>query len=176
MGHGINAAATMGQLRTATCTLTGLDLDPAQVLHHLDRTTAGLDDIIATCVYAVFDPPRQQCRIALAGHLPPVHLRPTGPPELLALPTGAPLGVGGVAFRTTELALRTGDRLLLYTDGLVETRDQPIDARLDLLLDLLTGPPLPLEATADRLLTDLRHRDDEDDVALLIAEVTDGPG
>ncbi|RKT19450.1 PAS domain S-box-containing protein [Streptomyces sp. 1114.5] len=178
MGHGINAAATMGRLRTATSTLTGLDLDPAQVLRHLDRTTADLDDVIATCVYAVFDPHRQQCRIALAGHLPPVHLRPTGPPELLDLPTGTPLGIGDTAFRTTELDLRTGDRLLLYTDGLVETRDQPIDARLDHLLALLTGPPLPLEATADRLLTDLRHRDDEDDVALLIAEVaeeTEGP-
>ncbi|MER7753740.1 SpoIIE family protein phosphatase [Kitasatospora sp. NPDC097643] len=172
MGHGINAAAAMGQLRTATRTLAGLDLDPAQVLRHLDRTTAGLDDTIATCVYAVFDPRRRQCRIALAGHLPPALVRPTDPPELLTLPTGTPLGVGDVAFRTTTLDLRPGDRLLLYTDGLVETRDQPIDARLDLLLDLLTGPPLALEATTDHLLTALRHPDDQDDVALLIAEVT----
>ncbi|GAA0691485.1 SpoIIE family protein phosphatase [Kitasatospora atroaurantiaca] len=171
MGHGINAAATMGQLRTATRTLAGLDLDPAEVLHHLDRIAGGMDETIATCVYAVFDPHHGQCRIALAGHLPPVLVRPGHPPVLLDLPAGAPLGVGGVPFEATTVDLNAGDRLVLYTDGLVETRGQAIDTRLDLLLSLLTDPRLPLEDTCDRLLTALRHPDDHDDVALLIAEV-----
>jgi len=175
MGHGINAAATMGQLRTATRTLAGLDLDPAEVLHHLDGIATGMDETIATCVYAVFDPHHGQCRIALAGHLPPVHVRPGRAPELLDLPTGAPLGVGGVPFEATGVDLNAGDRLVLYTDGLVETRDQAIDTRLGLLLSLLTDPRLSLEATCDRLLTALRHPDDHDDVALLIAEVLSGP-
>ncbi|WP_280727245.1 SpoIIE family protein phosphatase [Kitasatospora sp. MAA4] len=171
MGSGINAAATMGQLRTATRTLAGLDLDPAQVLHHLDRTTQGLDETIATCVYAVFDPHRARCRIATAGHLPPVLIRRGRAPELLELPTGAPLGVGGVPFVATGLDLGLGDRMVLYTDGLVETRDQPIDTRLGILLDLLADPGLPLEATCDRLLSALRDPDGHDDVALLIAQV-----
>ncbi|MDH6128056.1 SpoIIE family protein phosphatase [Kitasatospora sp. GP82] len=171
MGHGINAAATMGQLRTATRTLADLDLDPAEVLHHLNHITEGMDETIATCVYAVHDPHTAQCRIALAGHLPPVLTRPGCTPALLDLPTGAPLGVGGVPYEATFLDLNAGDRLVLYTDGLVETRYEPIDTRLRALLDLLADPQLSLEATCDRLLTALCHPDSHDDVALLIAEV-----
>ncbi|WP_051135617.1 SpoIIE family protein phosphatase [Streptomyces sp. 351MFTsu5.1] len=171
MGSGINAAATMGRLRTATNTLASLDLDPAKLLEHLDRITQDLDHSIATCVYAVHDPRLGQCRIANAGHLPPVRLRAGRPPELLELPTGAPLGVGGVAFSTTTVDLRPGDRLVLYTDGLVETRQHPLDERLDALLDLLDCADCPLEDVCDLLLRTLHQPDNSDDVALLIARV-----
>lgn len=171
MGSGINAAATMGRLRTATNTLASLDLDPAKLLEHLDRITEGLDHSIATCVYAVYDPRLGQCRIANAGHLPPARLRPGRPPELLELPTGAPLGVGGVAFSTTTVDLAPGDRLVLYTDGLVETRQHPLDERLDALLALLEGPDRPLQEVCDLLLRTLHQPDNSDDVALLIARV-----
>ncbi|GGT85230.1 MULTISPECIES: SpoIIE family protein phosphatase [Streptomyces] len=171
MGSGINAATTMGRLRTATQTLAGLDLAPAEVLRNLDRIIAGLDPSIATCTYVLYDPHSAQCRISTAGHLPPVHMRPGHPPELLDLPTGAPLGVGGVPFRTTAVDLDPGDQLLLYTDGLVETRDEDIDTRLQVLLTLLDGPHRSLEYTCDHLLAALRHPGDHDDVALLIARV-----
>ncbi|MFG2788206.1 SpoIIE family protein phosphatase [Streptomyces sp. NPDC048419] len=171
MGSGINAAATMGRLRTATNTLASLDLDPARVLEHLDRITEDLDHSIATCVYAVHDPELRQCRIANAGHLPPARLRAGRAPELLELPTGVPLGVGGVAFSTTTVDLEPGDRLVFYTDGLVETRQHPLDERLDALLALLEGPDRPLEEVADLLLRTLRQPDNSDDVALLIARV-----
>ncbi|MFJ6048854.1 SpoIIE family protein phosphatase [Streptomyces sp. NPDC092307] len=178
MGHGVHAAATMGQLRTATRTLADLGLDPARVLRHLDHITAELDQTIATCVYATWDPHRSRCRVALAGHPPPVLIRSGQSPELLALPAGVPLGTGGLGgadFETTVLDLVPGDRLVLYTDGLVETRDDALDERLDLLLGLLTGPGLPLEATCDRLLSALRHPDAADDVALVIAHVRPHP-
>lgn len=171
MGSGINAAATMGRLRTATNTLASLDLDPAKLLEHLDRITQDLDHSIATCVYAVYDPLLGQCRIANAGHLPPVRLRAGRPPELLDLPTGVPLGVGGVAFSTTVVDLAPGDRLVLYTDGLVETRQHPLDERLDALLELLDGPDRALETVCDVLLRTLHQPDNSDDVALLIARV-----
>jgi PAS domain S-box-containing protein len=171
MGSGINAAATMGRLRTATTTLAALDLDPARLLEHLDKITEGLDHSIATCVYAVHDPRLRQCRIANAGHLPPVRLRAGQPPELLELPTGVPLGVGGVAFSTTTVDLDPGDRLVFYTDGLVETRQHPLDERLDALLALLEGPDRPLEEVCDLLLRTLHQPDNSDDVALLIARV-----
>jgi PAS domain S-box-containing protein len=171
MGSGLNAAATMGRLRTATNTLASLDLDPARLLEHLDRITDGPDQSIATCVYVVHDPELRQCRIANAGHLPPARLRPGRPPELLDLPTGAPLGVGGVAFSTTTVDLEPGDRLVLYTDGLVETRQHPLDERLDALLALLDGPDRPLEEVCDLLLRTLHQPDNSDDVALLIARV-----
>ncbi|MDX3098520.1 SpoIIE family protein phosphatase [Streptomyces sp. ME01-24h] len=174
MGSGVPAATTMGRLRTATSTLAGLGLEPAQVLGHLDRITYGLDPYIATCVYAVYDPARGVCHLANAGHLPPVVVRVGEPPELLDLPTGTPLGVvGGASFESTTVDLGPGDRLVLYTDGLVETRDRAIDERLDDLLRLLDVPEEPVEETCDRLLTALRHPEDRDDVALLIARPRD---
>ncbi|MEU1853699.1 SpoIIE family protein phosphatase [Streptomyces sp. NPDC019990] len=169
MGSGIPAAATMGRLRTATNTLASLGLDPAVLLEHLDKITAGLAEAIATCAYAVHDPRLRQCRIANAGHLPPVRVRAGRSPELLDLPTGVPLGVGGVAFSTTTVGLEPGDRLVFYTDGLVETRRDPLDERLDQLLSLLEGPDRPLEEVCDLLLRTLHEPDNSDDVALLIA-------
>ncbi len=160
MGSGIDAAATMGRLRTATTAFAHLDLDPAQVLQHLDAITSELEHYIATCVYAAYDPHRAECRIANAGHLPPVLIRSGKHPRLLDLPTGTPLGVGGIPFETTTFGFGPGDQLVLYTDGLVETRHHPIDERLDTLLRLLDAPDSPLEETCDRLLHDLRSPDD----------------
>ncbi|MGW6917992.1 SpoIIE family protein phosphatase [Kitasatospora sp. NPDC054939] len=175
MGHGINAAATMGQLRTAARTLARLGLDPADILDELDRLTDDLGEAIATCVCAVHDPATGRCRIALAGHLPPVLHRPDGSAVLLDLPAGAPLGTGGlVPATTTRLELPTGARLVLYTDGLVERRDEALDQRLDALVEALTapGPGRGLDETCDHLLAVLPAAGGHDDIALLIAEAT----
>ncbi|MFG3661049.1 SpoIIE family protein phosphatase [Streptomyces sp. NPDC047706] len=174
MGSGITAAATMGRLRTATNTLASLGLDPAVLLEHLDRITSELDHSIATCLYAVHDPRRRRCLIANAGHLPPVHIRRDGGRELLDLPTGAPLGVGGVEFTTTVFTFGPGDELVLYTDGLVETRSHSLDERLDTLLGLLDDPARPLEEVCDLLVRTLHHPDNHDDVAVLIARARTG--
>ncbi|MEW2611235.1 SpoIIE family protein phosphatase [Streptomyces sp. NPDC047880] len=169
MGSGIPAATAMGRLRTATSTLADLDLAPSRILTHLDKITQGLDPYIATCVYAVHDPHAGRLQVACAGHLPPVLVRDGGAPELLDLPTGTPLGVGSGHFETSAVAMNPGDQLVLYTDGLVETRDHPIDERLDDLLRLLSPPCGSAEETCDRLLRELRGPADHDDVALLIA-------
>ncbi|MGW6208691.1 SpoIIE family protein phosphatase [Streptomyces sp. NPDC055089] len=171
MGSGINAATTMGRLRTATQTLSRLGLQPAEVLGHLDEITADLDPSFATCVYAVYDPDAGRCRMSTAGHLPPVLVPRHGAPRLIDLPAGAPLGVGGVPFSDVTVPLGPGDRLVLYTDGLVETRDDDIDSRLDSLLRLLRDPDPSLEESCDRLLRELRAPADLDDVALLMARV-----
>ncbi|MFG3658686.1 SpoIIE family protein phosphatase [Streptomyces sp. NPDC047706] len=173
MGSGVAAAAAMGQLRTATRTLAELDLAPDQVLHHLDHITDGLDTL-ATCVYAVFDPGIGQCCVSLAGHLPPVLLSSGGARDLLTLPTGAPLGGCGIDFDATTVDFAPGDQLVLYTDGLVERRDLPIDSCLDALLAALDDPARPLDATCDLLLHTLRDGGDHDDVALLIARACQG--
>ncbi|WP_031027377.1 SpoIIE family protein phosphatase [Streptomyces sp. NRRL WC-3725] len=169
MGNGIDAAATMGRLRTATCAYADLDLDPGEVLQHLDKITCELEHYIVTCLYAVFDPHTRQCRMANAGHMPPALARAGEPPALLDLPSGAPLGVGGIRFETATAELGPGDLLVLYTDGLVETRQHSIDDRLNTLLGFLDAPERPLEETCDLLLHGLRHPDDHDDVALLVA-------
>ncbi|MFE1313895.1 SpoIIE family protein phosphatase [Streptomyces sp. NPDC058755] len=169
MGNGIDAAATMGRLRTATCAYADLDLAPGAVLQHLDKITCDLEHYIVTCLYIVYDPRTRQCTIANAGHMPPALARPGRAPVYLDLPTAAPLGVGGIPFETTTTELTPGDLLVLYTDGLVETRQHPIDDRLSVLLGFLDDPGRPLEETCDRLLYGLRHPDDHDDVALLVA-------
>ncbi len=87
-----------------------------------------------------------------------------------------PLGVGGVAFSTTTVDLEPGDRLVFYTDGLVETRRDPLDERLDRLLALLDQQPgHSLDEVCEMLLRTLHEPDNFDDVALLIARVT-APG
>ncbi|AOR30579.1 PAS sensor protein [Streptomyces fodineus] len=170
MGSGIKAAATMGQLRSAARAFAELALAPADALHHLDHLTEGAEQTITTCIYCVYDPHRGTCEICLAGHLPPALMRLGHAAQLLDLPTGAPLGVGGVPFEAATVAFRPGDELVLYTDGLVETRSEPIDARLDTLLDALTTTRgHDLEDTCDRVLDLLRSPGGEDDVALLIA-------
>ncbi|MFF7974217.1 SpoIIE family protein phosphatase [Streptomyces sp. NPDC007905] len=169
MGNGIDAAATMGRLRTATCAYADLDLEPGAVLQHLDKITCDLEHYIVTCLYAVYDPHTRRCTIANAGHMPPALARPGQPPTFLDLPAGAPLGVGGIPFEATTTDLMPDDLLVLYTDGLVETRQHPIDDRLEVLLSFLDEPRRPLEEICDLLLYGLRHPDDHDDVALLIA-------
>ncbi|MFF6996430.1 SpoIIE family protein phosphatase [Streptomyces sp. NPDC008313] len=167
MGKGVQAAAIMGQLSTATRALARLDLPPAELLHHLDDIAGSLGDAIATCVYAVCDLNRGRCEISSAGHLPPVMLRPDGGAELLQAPGGVPLGVGGVEFGTMERELAPGTLLALYTDGLVENRNDPIDTGLETMTRLLRGSRQTLEKTGDTLLSALRPEPD-DDVALLL--------
>ncbi|MGP3976172.1 SpoIIE family protein phosphatase [Streptomyces sp. 8N114] len=176
MGSGVNAAATMGRLRTATQTLARLALPPTEVLRHLDQITTGLDPFFATCLYAVYDPRRNQCRIASAGHLPPVLVPARGEPRLIEVPTGTPLGLGGGEHGTVPVDLNPGDLLVLYTDGLVETRRDDIEDRLDVLLNLLrpvAGSADSLEETCDRLLGALRSPENHDDVALLLMSPTE---
>lgn len=142
------------------------------MLRHLDRITAGLEHYIATCLFAVHDPRLGRIRISNAGHLPPVRIPAASPAELVRLSTGLPLGVGGGTFRTARVPFRPGDVLVLYTDGLVETRHEAIDDRLAVLVGLLDGARGPLEETCDMLLQALRRPGAQDDVALLIARST----
>ncbi|WP_254897997.1 SpoIIE family protein phosphatase [Kitasatospora sp. NA04385] len=134
VGHGLQASATMGRLRTAVRTLADLDLEPDELLVHLDDLVSQLvvegseeerergvaDPSGATCVYAVYDPVSGICQAASAGHPPPALVHPDGRVEYLPVNPGPPLGVGGLPFETVECVLRAGSVLALYTDGLIE--------------------------------------------------------
>ncbi|MCP3820713.1 serine/threonine-protein phosphatase [Streptomyces sp. A3M-1-3] len=178
MGHSMTSAAIMGQLRTTAQTLAQLDLPPAEVLHHLDEQAQRLgSDRMATCLYAVYDPVSHRITIANAGHPPPVLLHLGGRAEVLRVPPGAPIGVGGVDFEAVELDAPAGATLLLYTDGLVESRLRDVWTGIEQLRERLaataqlTGPdhPPPLEALCDEVLDMLGPGDRDDDIALLAA-------
>ncbi|ONK13489.1 SpoIIE family protein phosphatase [Streptomyces sp. MP131-18] len=180
VGHGLRAAATMGRLRTAVHNFAALDLPPDELLGRLDeladRTDRDETDgeevgavTGATCLYAIYDPVEGLCTLARAGHLPPALLHPDGTVEFPELPVQPPLGVGGMPFETAELRLAEGSGLLLYTDGLVESRDRDIDVGLGLLRGALERAPRDPEAACDAVLDAMLPEPPSDDVALLLA-------
>ncbi|MFF5003597.1 SpoIIE family protein phosphatase [Streptomyces phaeochromogenes] len=193
MGRGLRAAVAMGELRTAVRTLALLDLEPAEVLSALDEIARGLgtpggvqqstrgarqsrdadlsEVYLATCVYAVYDSVTRRCTFANAGHLPPVIVEPGESALMLDVPPGMPLGVGGEPFEEVEVELPEGALLALYTDGLVESRDHPLDEGLQAFVGALTDPSSPLEDVCDHILNTLDTHHGEDDIALLMARV-----
>jgi serine phosphatase RsbU (regulator of sigma subunit) len=172
MGHGLHSAAVMGQFRTAVQTMAALDLPPAQLLRHLDNIAHRLgSDHLATCVYAVYDPIHRTLTLSNAGHVPPVLARPDGPSELLQVPAGAPIGVGGVPFETFEIEVPDGSWLVLCTDGLVEVRDEGgIGTGIAALCGNLIEPGQSPEEVCEAILGTLHTEDRSDDVALLVAK------
>ncbi|CAL9321860.1 hypothetical protein SUDANB135_06386 [Streptomyces sp. SudanB135_2055] len=186
VGHGLHAAATMGRLRTAVLNFTSLDLPPDELLGLLDELVGRIDQdetaddsapvTGATCLYAIYDPVSGVCVLARAGHPPPALIRPDGTVEFPEVPAGPPLGLGGLPFETTELRLTEGSRLVLYTDGLVETREHDIDVGLEHLRQALeTAGDSPEETCRAALDARLPDRPG-DDIALLVARTrTLGP-
>ncbi len=178
MGHGLNSAAMMGQLRTAVQTMAALDMPPAQLLRGLDDLAQRLgENYLATCLYAVYDPVESEVHIANAGHIPPVLVRAAdGGSRLLDLPTGAPIGVGGVPFETVSVRVAPGDRLLLCTDGLVEVRGQDIGDGLAALCESAAHPAASMDDACDAIVRALNPPGGrKDDVALLMARLNGIP-
>ncbi|MES9522579.1 SpoIIE family protein phosphatase [Streptomyces capoamus] len=178
MGHGLNSAAMMGQLRTAVQTMATMETPPAQLLRNLDDLARRLGDTyLATCLYAVYDPIRGELTLANAGHIPPVLVRAEdGSSELLELPTGAPVGVGGVPFEAARVTVRPGDRLVLCTDGLVEVRGSDIGEGLAALCESAAHPAASMDDACDTIIRALNTRGGrKDDVALLMARLNGIP-
>jgi PAS domain S-box-containing protein len=198
VGHGIHAAATMGRLRTAVRTLADVDLEPGELLTRLDDVVTRLadekglppagpavTDLSATCLYAVYDPVSRRCALARAGHPPPAVVFPGGAATFLDLPAGPPLGLGGLPFEETEIELPEGSLLVLYTDGLIESRQRDMDTGLSamrkVLSDVCVRPDgsssagssgagaSSLETICDILVEELLPERAEDDAALLVA-------
>ncbi|MFJ4201831.1 SpoIIE family protein phosphatase [Streptomyces sviceus] len=190
VGHGIHASATMGRLRTAVRTLADVDLAPDELLTQLDDLVVRLDreegpdtrdrgaeaptpgEVGATCLYAVYDPVSRRCTMARAGHPPPAVVTPDGEVRFLKLPTGPPLGLGGLPFESVEVELEEGSLLALYTDGLVEAADRDIEVGLNLLRGALADKAGPLEETCDEVLRTVLPARPADDIVLMLARTS----
>ncbi|MEW1804720.1 SpoIIE family protein phosphatase, partial [Streptomyces virginiae] len=146
-GHGLHATAMMGRLRSAVRAMADLELEPEELLAHVDDMVVQVaseaesedpDDgdagialpggpAGATCLYAVYDPVARTCVMASAGHPPPAVVGPDGTVEYVELSPGPPLGVGGWPFEPVEFDLPPGSVLALYTDGLIERGEGDVD-------------------------------------------------
>jgi len=181
MGHDITAAAAMGQLRSVLRTCAWADDKPAVVLDRMDQLVQGFDMAqLATCIYARLAPAdgsdgrRRHSRLswASAGHLPPVVQMADGSAHLLDAAVGVPIGVpGSVSRQGHSITLPAGSTLLLYTDGLVETRAADIDDDIATLLTKIRQhrPDDGPQALVDRVIGS--GADLTDDVAVLAVRI-----
>jgi PAS domain S-box-containing protein len=172
-GHSIHAAATMGQLRTATAALARLGVPPEEIMGQLSCLVAEHDEETgATCLYAQYDPAARRCRLTSAGHLPPALRHPDGTTEFIDVPGGVMLGAGPSRYPATSIGLPPGSVLALYTDGLIERPGQDIsDGMSRLARTMAASPAQPLDQLCDSVLASL-GTDARDDIALLLARTT----
>ncbi|MFE6740425.1 PP2C family protein-serine/threonine phosphatase [Streptomyces tubercidicus] len=176
VGHGLEAAAVMGMLRSALSAAARSVEGPAQALKVLGLYARSVDKALATtAVQALIDTTGRRITYSSAGHPPPVLLHADGTHELLDRATDPPLGAHPeqVPRPQAHLPYQPGDTLVLYTDGLIERRDEDIDTGLTRLTDALTHDSrLSPERLADALLTRLGvSAGARDDIALVIVRL-----
>ena len=169
MGHGVEAAAAMAQLRAAVHAFMTIDPAPDKVVSWLDRMFSGIDlPGLASLVYAVIDRTRGEVTMVNAGHLPPVVVDIAGDARLVHAPPQRMLGAGGDDRSSATWPISAGDTLLLYTDGLVERRGESIDTGLTRLIAHASGlSGAQLQPNLDALIAALRATESADDVTAL---------
>ena len=168
-GHGLRAAASMGQLRNAFRAYGMVEASPAEVVARINRLVmSGVEQVMATVLYLVLDRETGEVAFSAAGHPPPLVIAPDGP-RFLEGGRSVPIGAADPAvFREATAVLPPGSSLLLYTDGLVERRDTPLDERLDQLAAAAGSADDDLGGLCERVIAGvLGDADPGDDVALL---------
>ncbi|WP_406858766.1 SpoIIE family protein phosphatase [Streptomyces sp. HUAS MG47] len=178
-GHNMNAAALMGQVRTAVHAHATAGTPPGEALARTNRLLTDLDPgLFTSCLYAHLDLAHHRAHLATAGHTPPLLRHRDGHTDVLDLPPGLLLGIDPDAeYPAISIPFPPGALLTLYTDGLVETPGTDIDdATTDLARQLTEAGHQSLDALADLLL---RHAERtaprNDDIALLLVRAQHGP-
>ena len=169
VGRGVRAAAMMGQLRVALRAYALESDSPALVAQRVAHFVRSLESgQMGTGVYGVLEPRTGELRFANAGHPPPLMLSDDGTASLLDGRPGLPFGVvGDFEYTESRTTISPGSTLLLYTDGLVERRGEPIDVGLERLRRTAAGAPVDPDPLCQRLLEALVQEGPADDVALL---------
>ena len=168
-GHGLRAAASMGQLRNAFRAYGMVEASPAEVVARINRLVmSGVEQVMATVLYLVLDRESGEVAWSAAGHPPPLVIAPDGP-RFLEGGRSVPIGAADPAvFREATAILPPGSSLLLYTDGLVERRDTPLEERLTELAEAAAGGGDELGELCEHVIKAVLGEDDPgDDVALL---------
>jgi GAF domain-containing protein/anti-sigma regulatory factor (Ser/Thr protein kinase) len=174
VGKGVQAAASMAQLRNAIRAFSVDRLKPSSVLVRLNRLADEvLDTSFATLAYLALEPETGMCRLSSAGHPPPVVACPDGRVELVERARGLPLGTGlRTTYRQELLELPAGSVLVLYTDGLVERRGRSIDEGLDALLRATSSGPKDPDRLLEHILEHVVGDEERgDDIALLAVRI-----
>jgi phosphoserine phosphatase RsbU/P len=160
----------MGRMRSALRAYALEFPDPADVLGKLDHKMQYFEegDVMATVSYAMLDPDSGQLLISSAGHFPPVIAAPGQRGAVAEIAVDPPIGVADVPARqVTTLALVPGAVLCLFTDGLVERRDEPVDDGIARLCQAVApGPPESVCASIMQALVGSQYPGD--DIALLV--------
>lgn len=171
-GHNVNAAALMGQVRTAVHANVTSGAAPAEVLARTNRLLTDLDPgLFTSCLYVHLDLRHHRACLASAGHPPPLLRHPDGRTDVLDLPPGLLLGIEPTTdYPTIEIALPPGAVLAFYTDGLVETPEADLGHSITALANhLAAAPEQPLSDLAETLISHARPSGDRtDDTALLL--------
>ncbi|MFI1801722.1 PAS domain S-box protein [Streptomyces sp. NPDC020379] len=180
MGRGLEAAAVMGQLRSAANALARTGMPPGRLMQALDTIVADLPDQLVTCCYVVIAPDEGKMTICSAGHLPVLLATPGHDVRPMDAPVSVPLGVGDIPHRQAVVDVRAGSTLALYTDGLVETPDTDIEQQIRTLawvLQTAFESACGLEAAADHALATLLPNTSghNDDVTLLLVQLPPAP-
>jgi GAF domain-containing protein/anti-sigma regulatory factor (Ser/Thr protein kinase) len=172
VGHGVRAASVMAQLRTALRAYAAEGHEPASVVQAVDGLMWQLGPTaMTTLAYVVLDPLEETLEIVNAGHLPPLMIDPGGEPRYLSVEGGMPLGTSQTEVYTSQVVpFPAGAAVLLFTDGLVERRREPIDAGLERLRALSEGRD-DVERLCSLALERLVPREPADDVALVAARM-----
>ncbi len=178
VGRGVRAASFMAKLRT-TLFVCAVEVEqPAEVLARVNTLMPRLTSShIATVVYCVFDPARSEVTFASAGHLPPLIVDERGEAAFAEVNGSLPLGALLLTrYETYKAPLTRGSTLLLYTDGLIERRDQSIRQRLGLLRSVCASAPSEPEPFCDQIVSSMTDGGSiDDDVALLALRVLPTP-
>ena len=172
VGRGIEAAAMMGQMRSALRAILIQADDCGAMAQRLNLFATGLGDCtLTTVVLAIFEPATGRLRYTNAGHPPPLLIAPDGTARHLADAPSPPMGVVETPrYRESILTLQPGSTLLLYTDGLVEKPSQSLDAGLGLLAEAgarAAGAP-DVDALCEQVIGELAGDAQEDDVTMIV--------
>jgi len=169
VGHGVTAAAVMGQVRTAIRSYALLDLTPSDLLHNVSNLVRSISETsFVTCFYAVHDPADDCLTYANAGHPPAVLVHGDGRQEQFGEAMAQPLGVGE-RFPQEQTVFPPGADVVLYTDGLVESRTRDLDLGIaNLLAGLVAVRTAPDTAAAcDALIAEITGGRHDDDIAFI---------